>query len=86
MLTLPSMWNLIISTLVFFIAAGFSRRYFDSQGLPKSITRGILVFTFASVMSWGSGEIADWIQEKVSGPQPATQTSDDLLQLLKKVD
>jgi hypothetical protein len=86
MLTLPSPWNLIISTIVFFIAAGYFRRYLAEQGLPKGMTRGILVFAFASLMSWGSGEIVDWTQEKIEGPQPTAKTSDDLGQLLKKVN
>jgi len=85
MLTLPSMWNLIISTLVFFIAARYLHRYLEEQGLPKGMTRGTLVFALASLVSWGSGEMVDWTQEKIVGPQPAAQTSDDLSQLLKMV-
>ncbi len=85
MFTLPSAWNLIISTLVFFIAAGYLRRYLEEQGLPKGMTRGILVFALASLMSWGAGEIVDWTQEKTGEPQPAVQASDDLSQLLKAV-
>lgn len=60
MFTLPSTWNLIISTITFFIAAGYIRRYLDERGLPKGTTRGTLVFTLASLMSWGFGEIVDW--------------------------
>ena len=85
MFTLPSMWNLIISTLAFFIAAGYLRRYLEDQGLPKGMTRGTLVFALASLMSWGAGEMVDWGQEKIEGPQPVAQTSDDLSQLLKAV-
>jgi hypothetical protein len=85
MFTLPSAWNLIISTIVFFIAAGYIRRYLDEQGLPKGMTRGLLVFALAYLMSWGAGEIVDWTQEKIQGPQPAARTSDDLSQLLKAV-
>lgn len=59
MFTLPSTWNLIISTITFFIAAGYIRRYLDEQGLPKGATRGTLVFMLASLMSWGSGEMVD---------------------------
>ena len=83
MFTLPSMWNLIISTIVFFIAAWYIHRYLNEQGVPKGMTRGILVFTLASLVSWGAGEVVDWTQEKIEGPQPAAQTSDDLSQLLK---
>lgn len=83
MLTLPSMWNLIISTLMFFIAVWYIRRYMDEQEIPKGFTRGLLVFTLASLVSWGAGEVADWTQEKIEGPQPTAQDSGDLSQLLK---
>ena len=78
MFALPSMWNLIISTIVFFIAAWYLNRYLDEQGVGKGMTRGVLVFSLASLVSWGAGEVADWAQ----GPQPASQTSKDLSQIL----
>jgi hypothetical protein len=80
---LPSMSNLIISTIVFFIAAWFANRYLDAQGIPKGMTRGIMVFTVASLVSWGAGDAVDWAQVKIEGPQAATQTSADLSQLIK---
>ena len=79
------MLNLIISTIVFFIAAWFANRYLDEQGIPTGMTRGVLVFILASLVSWGSGEIVDWGQVKIEGPQAATQTPDDLSRLLKAV-
>jgi predicted PurR-regulated permease PerM len=79
------MWNLIISTIVFFIAAWYIHRYLNEQGIPKGIARGIMVFTLASLVSWGAGEVVDWTQEKIEGPQPTAQTSGDLSQLLKAV-
>ncbi len=75
MFALPSLWNLIISTIVFFIAAWYIHRYLEARGIPQSMTRGLLVFLLASLVSWGSGEAVDWIQ----GPQP----SGDLSQLQK---
>jgi hypothetical protein len=84
MFTLPSAWNLIISTIVFFVAARYLHRYLEAQGIPKGMTRGMLVFSLASMVSWGSGEMVDWTQEKIEGPQPqAAQASDDMSQLLK---
>ena len=76
MLTLPSIWNLIISSLVFFIAAWYTNRYLDEQGIPKGMTRGLLVLVLASLVSWGAGTVADWAQEQIEGPQPAAQTAD----------
>ena len=76
MFALPSFWNLVISTLAFFIAAWFIRRYLDEQQIPLGMTRSILIFTFASIVSWCAGEAVDW----VIGTPPSTN---DLSQLLK---
>jgi len=83
MLTLPSMWNLIVSTLVFFIAAWYINRYLNEQGIPKGMTRAVLVFVLACLVSWCAGAAADWTREKIEGPQPAAQTPESLLQMLK---
>ncbi len=83
MLTLPSMWNLIISTLVFFIAVWHLRRYLDEQGIPKGMTRTLLVFTLAYLLAWGAGEVADWANETIEGEPSTEQTQNDLQQLLK---
>jgi hypothetical protein len=88
MFTLPSMWNIIISTIAFVIAAWYIRRLLDEHGVPKGITRGLVVFVLAYVVSWGSGELVDWAHEKVYGREqglqiPNVQTSQDLNQLLK---
>jgi predicted PurR-regulated permease PerM len=80
------MWNLIISTIVFLIAANYLHCYLEKHGLPKGMTRGILVFVIASFFSWSSGEMVDWTKEKIEGPQPITQTPNDLSQLLKLID
>jgi hypothetical protein len=79
------MLNLIISTLVFFVAAWYLNRYLDQQEIAKGMTRGVLVFVLASLVSWGSGEMVDWAQVKIDGPQAAAQTPGDLTQLLKAI-
>jgi hypothetical protein len=79
------MLNLTISTIVFFVAAWFANRYLDTQGIPKGTTRGVLVLVLASLVSWGAGEMVDWAQVKIEGPQAAAQTSVDLSRLLKAV-
>lgn len=79
------MLNLILSTIVFFVAAWFINRYLDTQGIPKGMTRGVLVLVLASLVSWGAGEMVDWAQVKIEGPQAAAQTSDGLSRLLKAV-
>jgi hypothetical protein len=83
MFTLPTMWNLIISTLAFIIAGWYLHRYLEDQGIPKGTTRKMLVFLLASLVSWGAGDITDWLHDKIAGPQPVAETPSDLSQLLK---
>ena len=86
MFTLPSIWNIIISTIVFVIAAWYIRQFLESQGIPKGLTRGLLVFVLAYVVSWASGELVDWAREKIYGPditsQSVSQTQKELTELL----
>ena len=50
-----------------------SRRFLEKQGIPKGIARGLAVFILAYVVSWASGEVVDFIQQKIEGPQAATK-------------
>lgn len=76
------MLNLIVSTVVFFVAAWFLNRYLDEQGIPKGMTRGLTVLVLASLMSWGAGWAVDWTQGK-AGDAAAVQTPADLSVILK---
>jgi hypothetical protein len=51
----------------------------DKQGVEKGMSRKLLVFVLASLVSWGSGEVVDWVQ----GPQATAQAASDPMQLLK---
>jgi hypothetical protein len=66
MLSMPSIWELIIPTIVFFAAAWHFHRSLNEQDLPKGMTRGILVFTLATVLSLVSGAAVSWVQGKFS--------------------
>ena len=83
MFELPSMWNIIISTIVFILAAWYVHRYMDEREIPKGTTRSVWVFLIAYAVSWGAGEAADWVQEKVEGHKSASSSSVDMQQLLK---
>jgi hypothetical protein len=89
MFSLPSVWNLVISTIVFIAAAWYLRRYLDAQGIPHSAVRGLLVFVLAYIVSWGSGEATDWVQLKLEGPtkseQPAPPNITELMQQLEQL-
>jgi hypothetical protein len=77
------MLNLVISTIVFFVAAWFVNRYLDEQEIPKGLTRGVLVFLLAFFASWVTGAMVDWAQAKIEGPQAVVQDSVDLSRVLK---
>lgn len=77
------MLNLAISTIVFFVAAWFLNGYLDQQGIPKGLTRGVVVLVLASLMSWVAGWAVDWTQTRVEGPQASIQTPSGLTQLMK---
>lgn len=77
----PSILNLIISTIAFFVTAWYINRYLDEQGIGKGLTRSVLVFTFAILVAWGAGEWADWVQ----GLQNSAHSQSDLPQLLKGI-
>jgi hypothetical protein len=79
------MLNLIISTIVFFVAAWFVNRYLDEQEIARGMTRGVLVFVLASLVSWGAGAMVDWAQLKIEGPQAAAQDAGDLSRILQAV-
>lgn len=85
MFTLPSIWNLIITTLVFIWVAKRARTLLDKQGLSHGTTRSLLVFTLASLLSWGSGEAVDWTEAKIQGkPQIGSRsTEEEITQLLE---
>jgi undecaprenyl pyrophosphate phosphatase UppP len=79
------MWNIIISTIVFVIAAWYFHSLLDEH-MPKGMTRSLLVFVLAYVVSWTSGELVDWSREKLYGPEPVSETQknlNDALDVLK---
>jgi hypothetical protein len=82
MFVLPSLWNLIISTLVFILVAKYFRIYLEAKGLAKGMARGTLIFAVAYLLSWGSAEIVDWTELTIGVSQPATQNPDYLQKML----
>lgn len=67
MFVLPSIWNILISTLFFMFVAWYLKNLLEEQGLPRGITRSLLVFILAYAVSWVSGELVDWLQVKSEG-------------------
>ena len=72
-----------ISTIAFFVVAWYLNRYLDDLGISKGMTRGTLVLEFTFLVSWGIGLMVDWVEVKIEGAKPASQTAGNLSQPLK---
>jgi hypothetical protein len=84
MFTLPSVWNIVISSIVFFGMAWYVRRELTDKGMPAGFTRGLLVFLLAYMASVGSGLIVDWVEIKYFGKAPVTEMPKEISDLLKE--
>lgn len=47
------MLSILLSTIAFFVSLYYVRRYLENQGIPKGMTRGVLVFSIALVIAYG---------------------------------
>ncbi len=54
------MLSLVISTIAFFVAAYFIKRYLDEIGVPKTAVRGLVVFVLALAVAYGVAFTVDW--------------------------
>ena len=55
------MRSLVISTIVFFAASFFIKRRFEGMGLPKGMTRSLMVFCLALAAAYGAAALVDWL-------------------------
>jgi hypothetical protein len=55
------MLGLVVSTIVFFVAAYFIKRYLEEMGIPKGMTRSVSVFVLALAIAYGVAWIVDLI-------------------------
>lgn len=55
------MLSLVLSTLAFFVASYYIKRYSDGMDIPKNMTRSIVVFSLALGVSYGVAVIVDWL-------------------------
>jgi len=55
------MASLVLSTVAYFIAAYFLKRYMDDADIPKGAMRSAFIFTLALAISYGVSALVDWI-------------------------
>jgi hypothetical protein len=53
------MASIVISTIVYFIAAYFIKRQLVDMGIPKGMTRGTVIFVLAAAVSYGAAYLVD---------------------------
>lgn len=60
------MLGLVVSTIAFFVAGYFIKRCLDEIGIPKTMVRGMVVFTLALAAAYGAAFIVDEIAALLS--------------------
>ena len=53
------MASLILSTIAFFVASYFIKRYLEDIGIPKGMTRALVIFVFAALIAYGVAFVVD---------------------------
>jgi len=55
------MLSIVVSTIAFFVAAFFIKRWLDGMGIPKTMTRSIVIFVAAAAVSYGVAFVVDLV-------------------------
>ena len=55
------MTSLLVSTIAYFIAAFFIKRWLDEIDIPKSMTRSLVIFAGAALVAYGVAYVVDLV-------------------------
>jgi hypothetical protein len=55
------MTSLVLSTIAFFVASFYIKRSLDGMGVPKTMTRGLVIFVLALAIAYGAAFIVDLV-------------------------
>lgn len=55
------MLGIILSTLAYFLASYYLRRYLDDIGIPKGLTRSVLIFSLALIIAYAVALAVDYL-------------------------
>ena len=55
------MLSLVLSTVAFFVASVFIHRYLEDMGIPKDMTRGLVVFVLSLAVAYGVAFLVDFV-------------------------
>ena len=51
--------SLLASTVAFFVASYFIKRWMEENDIPKGMTRGVTIFVIALALAYGVGWLVD---------------------------
>jgi len=55
------MRSLVVSTVVYFVAAFFIKRRLEAMDIPRGMTRTLTIFCLALLVAYGAAAALDWI-------------------------
>ena len=55
--------SIVVSTIAFFVASYFIKRWMDDNDIPKGMTRNATIFALALAVAYG----ASWLVDRVIG-------------------
>ena len=55
------MRSLVVSTIVYFIAAFLLKRQFEAMDIPRGMTRGLMTFVLALLAAYAAAAALDWL-------------------------
>jgi hypothetical protein len=55
------MASIVISTIAYFVAAFFIKRWLEEMGIPKGVTRGTVIFVLAAALAYGVAYLVDLV-------------------------
>jgi hypothetical protein len=55
------MLSLVVSTIAYFVASYFIKRYLDDMQIPKGMARSTVIFCLALAVAYGTAFVVDWL-------------------------
>lgn len=52
--------SVLVSTIAYFVAYYYIKRYLDDMGAPKGFTRSVVIVCVAIMIAYGVAFIVDW--------------------------
>ena len=55
------MLSLVLSVVAYFVASVFIRRYLEDMGIPKDMTRALVVFVLSLAVAYGVAFLVNFV-------------------------